>query len=508
MPGKLLFADSCSYDNPLMRYLSNGCYGLYTMRDEDMDIYQPEWVSVPSNIPAENISHELCPRPWRYHSATDLKGVPMWGTTTIYSGGGYVAELGYYISKAQEVIKELFYHNWIDRRSRGVFIELTVYNAQVNLFSVVTLLAELMPTGGVVTFRRIDTIRVYRYLGDLGNVVLAAELIICLVILFFLYKLIKRLYHQKLAFFEEFWNLVELFLVLFALMSIALYFVKMVSINEVMKDLSENPFVFVSFSRLLTWNEIDTYMIAFVVFLTTIKFLYLLRYNNHIKLLNQTFFNLRNEILVFMVQFMFWFLPFVLLAHMSFGAYLEDFISLPSAFQAMLNALLGASYFHDLEEVVRVIGPILFFTYSLLMQLILLNMFVSIINCAFEDRNSIMKDSETDPELLEFIMKRLKTTLGVNMLVNSISSQKDEKWYVDDSSDEGNEFRRDYNENGLKSTSEVLNEKISFLQERFRKVSVIEEDEQLQLEIMIMREYPRLTSPPRSEGLETTKTFF
>ena len=478
------------------------------MHDEDTDIYQPEWISVPSNIPAENISHELCPRPWRYHSATDLKGVPMWGTTTIYSGGGYVAELGYYIPKAQEVIKELFYHNWIDRRSRGVFIELTVYNAQVNLFSVVTLLAELMPTGGVVTFRRIDTIRVYRYLGELGNVVLAAELIICLVILFFMYKLIKRFYHQKLAFFKKFWNLVDLFLVLFALVSIALYFVKMVSINEAMKDLSENPFVFVSFSRLLTWNEIDTYMIAFVVFLTAIKFLYLLRYNNHIKLLNQTFSNMRNEILVFMVQFMFWFLPFVLLAHMSFGAHLQDFISLTSAFQAMLNALLGASYFHDLEEVDRVIGPILFFTYSLLMELVLLNMFVSIINCAFGDRNSIVKDSETDPELVEFIVKRLKTILGVNMLVNGISPKKDEKWYVDDSSDEENELRRAYKGNGPKSTLKVLNKKISFLQERFRKVFVIEEDEELLLEMMVTREHHRATSPPRSQASETTETSF
>ena len=504
----MLFADSCSYDIPLIRYLSNDCYGLYTMRDEDTDIYQPEWISVPSNIPAENISHELCPRPWRYHSATDLKGVPMWGRTTIYSGGGYVAELGYYISKAQEVIAELFYHNWIDRRSRGVFIELTVYNAQVNLFSVVTLLAEVMPTGGVVTSRRIDTIRVYRYLGELGNVVLAAELIICLVILFLLYKLIKRLYHQKVAFFKKFWNLVDLFLVLFALVSIALYFVKMVNINETIKDLSENPFVFVSFSRLLTWNEIDTLMIAFVVFLTTIKFLYLLRYNNHIKLLNRTFSNMRNEILLFMVQFMFWFLPFVLLAHMSFGAHLQDFISLPSAFQAMLNAFLGASCFHDLEQVDGVIGPILFFTYSLLMELILLNMFVSIINSAFGDRSSILKDSETDPELVEFIMMRLKTILGVNMLVNSISPKKDEKWYVDDSSDEENEFRRDYKRNGPKSALKVLNKKISFLQERFRKVSVIEEDEELLLEMMVMREHHRSTSPSRSQGSETTETSF
>lgn len=476
------------------------------MQDEDTNIYQPYWVPVPSNIPAENISHDICPKPWRYHTTTDLKGVPMWGTTTVYSGGGYVAELGYYISKAQEVIKELLTHNWIDRRSRGIFMELTVYNAQVNLFSVITLLAETLPTGGVVTFRRIDTIRVYRYLGELGNVVLAAELIICLVILFFLYKVIKRLYHQRLAFFKKFWNLVDLLQVLFALVSIALYFAKIVSISETMKDLSENPFVFVSFSILLTWNEIDTYMIAFVVFLTTIKFLHLLRYNNHIKLLNQTFSNMRKEILLFMVQFLFWFLPFVLMSHMVFGAHLQDFISLPSAFQAMLNALLGASYFHDLEQVDRVIGPALFFSYSLLMELILLNMFVSIINTAFEDREYTMKDSETDPELVEFIMKRLKEILGFNMLFNSISPQREEKWYVDDSSDDENGFRREYGRNlRPKSALILLNDKMSSLQDRLRKVFIIEEDEEMLLELMVSREYDSIPSS-RSEGEETTET--
>lgn len=476
------------------------------MHDEDLGIYQPGWVAVPPNIPAENISYKICPKPWRYHSAVDLKGVPMWGTTTLYSGGGYVAELGYYTAKAQEVIKELIIHGWIDRRSRGVFVELTVYNAQVNLFSVISLLAELMPTGGVVMFRRIDTIRVYRYHGELGNVVLAAELIIGLVILFFIYKIVKCLYHQKQAFFMKFWNLVDLFQVVFALVSIALYFVKMVSINETMKDLSENPFVFVSFSLLLTWSEIDTYMIGFVVFLTTIKFLYLLRYNNHVKLLNQTFSNMRKEILLFMLQFMFWFLPFVLLAHTTFGAHLEDFISLPSAFQAMLNALLGASYFHDLEQADRVIGPALFLTYSLLMELILINMFVSIINAAFADKESLMKDSETDPELTEFIMKRLKNILGINMLMNSIGPRKDEKWFVDDSSDEENEKRRDNGENTLKSAFTTLNKKVSYIQDRLRIMSVIEEDEELLLEMMVVRKCQRTHCFPRSKASDTTQS--
>lgn len=446
----------------------------------------------------------MCPRPWRYHTATELKGVPLWGMTTVYSGGGYVAELGYYPAKAIQVIQELMHNKWIDRRTRGVFVELTVYNAQVNLFSVISLLVEAMPTGGVETFRRIDTIRVYRYVGELANVALAAELIIALVILFLLYKVIKRMYHQRLEFFKKFWNLVDLLQVLFALVSIALYFVKMISINATMQDLNDNPFLFVSFSMLLTWNEIDTYMIAFVVFLTTIKFLYLLRYNNHIKLLNQTFSNMRQEILLFMVQFLFWFLPFVIMSHISFGAHLQDFISLPSAFQAMLNALLGASYFHDLQQVDRVIGPVLFFCYSILMELILLNMFVSIINAAFESRETQLKSSETDPELIEFIMKRLKAILGVNLLSSSVGPEQ--KWFVDDSSDDENGHRII----STKNRYNVLNRKLAILQNKFRDVSILEEEEEenVLLEMMLMKHQQDSLASSLSECSGTTETSF
>lgn len=473
------------------------------MDDEDTSIYQEEWVPVSPDIPIENITYHMCPRPWRYQTAMQLKGVPIWGKIALYSGGGYVAELGYYPDKAIEVVSELFEHNWVDRRSRAVFVELTVYNAQVNLFCVISLLMEVMPTGGVAIFRRINTIRVYRYIGELANLSIAAELIIVLVILYLLYKVIKRIYHKRIAFFKKFWNLVDLLQVLFALVSIGLYFVKMVNINMIMKDLRENPYVFVSFSLLLTWNEIDTCMISFVVFLTTLKLLYLLRYNNYIKLLNQTFSNMRTDILSFMVQFLLWFMPFVILAHITFGAHLQDFISLPSAFQAMLNALLGASYYHDLEQVDRVIGPALFFCFSILMELILLNMFVSIINSAFGSRVENLDHSQPEPELVEFIMARLRGILGVNLLSTRVTPN--EKWYVDDSSDEDNDLRL----LSTKNTLSVLNRKLTHLQTKFTNVTTMEEEEEddVWLEMVLLREHESLASS-RSEGSATTQTSF
>ena len=48
-------------------------------------------------------------------------------------------------------LQELEDHDWLDVNSRAVFLEFTVYNANVNLFGSVIMLIEFMSTGGAVT---------------------------------------------------------------------------------------------------------------------------------------------------------------------------------------------------------------------------------------------------------------------------------------------------------------------------------------------------------------------
>lgn len=56
------------------------------------------------------------------------------GKRATYSGGGYVVELSQSQENSTVLIQHLMDSNWIDERTRGVMIELTVYNANVNLF--------------------------------------------------------------------------------------------------------------------------------------------------------------------------------------------------------------------------------------------------------------------------------------------------------------------------------------------------------------------------------------
>ena len=64
---------------------------------------------------------------------------------------------------------------WIDRQTRAVFIEFTLYNPNVNLFTSVQLLTEFPPVGAAVTFTSIITFRLYQYLGAYGTLMVIAQ---------------------------------------------------------------------------------------------------------------------------------------------------------------------------------------------------------------------------------------------------------------------------------------------------------------------------------------------
>ena len=61
-------------------------------------------------------------------------------------------------SKTVSILSDLKTHSWLDRATRALFIDLTVYNANVNLFCQIRLIAEFTPTGGILTSAEFNTV--------------------------------------------------------------------------------------------------------------------------------------------------------------------------------------------------------------------------------------------------------------------------------------------------------------------------------------------------------------
>lgn len=74
-----------------------------------------------------------------YKSATELEGSSYQGRVASYGGGGYVAYLSLKKndSLSTSLVNDLVAKKWIDRLTRAIFIDLTVYNSKVNQLCVI-----------------------------------------------------------------------------------------------------------------------------------------------------------------------------------------------------------------------------------------------------------------------------------------------------------------------------------------------------------------------------------
>ena len=67
-----------------------------------------------------------------------------------YLGGGYVYNLTGSLSSIQNDLLSLQQMNWIDKRTRAIFIEFSLFNPNVNLLSFCQMVFELLPSGTII----------------------------------------------------------------------------------------------------------------------------------------------------------------------------------------------------------------------------------------------------------------------------------------------------------------------------------------------------------------------
>ena len=74
---------------------------------------------------------------WIYTSEKDLNGSSHWGMIATYSGAGYYLDLSRTREETAAQVANLKKNVWLDRGTRAIFIDFSVYNANINLFCVI-----------------------------------------------------------------------------------------------------------------------------------------------------------------------------------------------------------------------------------------------------------------------------------------------------------------------------------------------------------------------------------
>ncbi|XP_013783094.1 polycystin-2-like [Limulus polyphemus] len=164
--------NSCIIPDEFKRAITD-CYNVYSSKNEDTQSYGVYDGTA-----------------WNYNSAEKLGGSNYWGMLAWYGKGGFYVDLGVNRSKTEEILTELKLYRWIDQASRAVFLDFTVYNANVNLFCVIRLVFEFPPTGGMIPSWNFETSKLIRYISSKDIFIAALEIIF---VIFTLYYFVEEL---------------------------------------------------------------------------------------------------------------------------------------------------------------------------------------------------------------------------------------------------------------------------------------------------------------------------
>ena len=344
----------------------------------------------------------------------ELKSSIFFGKLETYSGGAYAVNIGPTKQVAKKIFQKLIDNFWIDRYTRAIFTEVNIYNANTNLLLTVTFLHEILPTGGWNYFHNVQSLRLYRYVGGMGNTVMLFDIMFIIVTLYGLYKTIRACRKTGAKqYFSSLWNLLHVIVTGSATFAIILSMARMLFVKWKIEEYTAQPELFHSFADILQMEYLIVAMLGFVLFFTTLEFLRILRFNRIIALLSRSMAILGPPLVSFGMTFFIIFMAYVSFAHFIFVDKLEEYKSIMESIIALTKMFMGQFDMEALKVNAPVFGPLLFMTFMISIQMIMINLFIGLICDAFAEVGAEEPEDDGDqPSMLSFVANQVKTMAG------------------------------------------------------------------------------------------------
>ncbi|XP_061279589.1 polycystin-2-like protein 2 isoform X2 [Bos javanicus] len=349
------------------RSLMDECYDKYTSKNEDTADFglkqHNEW----------KYSSPRTNSPWH------------WGFVGVYQNGGYIFTLSKSKSETLNKFINLRLNSWITRGTRVIFIDFSVYNANVNLFCIIRLVAEFPATGGILTSWQFYSVKLLRYVSFYDYFIASCEIIFCIFIIVFTIQEIKKLKELKFAYFKSIWNWLELLLLVLCFSTVFFSLYSNMQIYRMIGRLLRNTEKYSDFYFLAYWHIYYNNIIAITIFFAWIKIFKFISFNKTMSQLSSTLSRCIKDIIGFAIMFFIIFFAYAQLGFLVFGSQVDDFSTFQNAIFTQFRIVLGDFNFAGIQQANRILGPIYFITFIFFVFFVLLNMFLAIINDTYSE---------------------------------------------------------------------------------------------------------------------------
>ncbi|XP_065641477.1 uncharacterized protein LOC105847007 isoform X3 [Hydra vulgaris] len=396
-------SNSCTKANSIVKFIAINCLSPYKTTLEETKGFDLNW-TLPKQY---NSTINTLTMPWRYQTWQELDGYPYIASLNTYYGGGYVIEL-FSKWKNQVILDQAKKHRWIDRQTRAVIIEFALFNAATNYFNTVTMALEFPASGGVVPTFSVITFNLYASVTE-SKAMLGFQILFILMTILFIIRESRFLYRAGCKYFVEFWNLVEVALIILSITAVGLFFYKDYLAKVLLQRLPDKkPQVFINFQFASYCDMLYVCIVSLIVFFVTLKFIKLLQFNHHVSMISYTLKAAWYPLSMFGIVFFIILCSFVTFSNIAFGALMGEYKTYNEAIVSTVSLLLGKFSFSQYERANLVLGPVFFFGFNVTVIWIIMNVFISILNDAFSMVRANNEFQNNDYEIVDFMLKRIK----------------------------------------------------------------------------------------------------
>eukprot|EP00095_Tigriopus_kingsejongensis_P009158 maker-scaffold798_size95657-snap-gene-0.28 protein:Tk09158 transcript:maker-scaffold798_size95657-snap-gene-0.28-mRNA-1 annotation:"polycystic kidney disease protein 1-like 2-like" len=352
---------------------------------------------------------------FEYTNSSELQSVSHASAIRTYGGGGYILRLTGFIEELNDKIATLKRENWVDNRTRALIVEFSVYNAQVNMFGIVTCVAEFVG-GGISPDYRIDVIRLFVQTEGFGYVVLAAEILFVCSIFYYTIHIIASIRKEGCVnFFNNAWNIADVITVTLSCFALTLYVAKKVVVVDMTKEFNRtrgNEYIRLTYAALL--NQYYEYLVSMTVFTSTLKFSKLLSFQKAFMQIGATIKLCFQGLATFVVEFSIVFGAFCSFFFFVLKNHLENFRDFIRTVENTMAMSIGKFNFAALRAADEMAAWI-FFVFSIVVNMILINMMMAIINLAFEEIKENEDQYKNKFELIDYIKRTTREMIGIQV---------------------------------------------------------------------------------------------
>lgn len=344
---------------------------------------------------------------YNWSSTKDTKALSSSGYTgTSYAGSGYVVDLVVDGSVAREALAKLRGDRYLDLATRALIVDVTVYNAYLQLFNIVQLVVEFPATGGSFVQFSDVVLHPFRYSStDLGRIVLECLLVAYVAVRW--KSMLQGMYRRGgvFAFLRgSVWNAITcLYLLVFtAVIAFRLYLIDQAygtlsghvasAIDSASLDAIPN---FQSLARLCYAESVLSSVNAAFVWL---KLLQYTQVSKRMCLLLRMLHRAAMDLFWFFVYFIVCICAFAQIGFLLFGLSVRQFRSLGVSTLTLLQSVAGDLDYDAMADAHHVLGPLFYIAFYLLLLLILLNVFLAILNDAYLQTISEQEEEDDDED--------------------------------------------------------------------------------------------------------------